>query len=268
MNLNKRFLYITILTALVIALVPINALAGSVVVGGYELIYPEDSVTCKPSDTITVKGVPQGWWVLFRFIHSDGTAFYPLGSVWVENTDGGNVSVDFPYGGLTGFFGVNIRIATKENGAPVAQIGSEKWSVTCEPPPPGKGCTLTPGYWKTHSMYGPAPYDVNWDHKDGGAAEFLGTEASYYEVLWTPPKRGNAFLILSHAFIAAELNVLNGASMPGDVQDAYDQAKVLLISYEDSMRIPKKSADRISAIQLAEILDEYNNGYIGPGHCP
>lgn len=24
------------------------------------------------------------------------------------------------------------------------------------------GCTLTQGYWKTHSRYGPAPYDTTW----------------------------------------------------------------------------------------------------------
>ena len=30
------------------------------------------------------------------------------------------------------------------------------WSFTDTP------CTLTQGYWKTHSSYGPAPYDVTW----------------------------------------------------------------------------------------------------------
>ena len=81
------------------------------------------------------------------------------------------------------------------------------------------------------------------------------------------PRGGNAYLILAHAYIAAELNVLNGASIPPDVLDAWVMAGDLLVQYESEASIPKKSDDRALAIALAEILDTYNNGYIGPGHC-
>ena len=130
-----------------------------------------------------------------------------------------------------------------------------------------EGCTLTPGYWKTHSKYGPAPYDMTWDAKSGGDASFFDTGQTYYQVLWTEPGGGNAFFILAHAYIAAEMNVLNGASIPGDVLDAWNQAGALLDAYDSSLEIPKKTADRDLAIYLAGILDDYNNGIIGPGHC-
>ena len=67
--------------------------------------------------------------------------------------------------------------------------------VTC-----ADGCTLTPGYWKTHSAEGPAPFDDTWDLL-GPAAEdttFFLSGQSYYQALWTAPN-GNAYYILAHA---------------------------------------------------------------------
>jgi hypothetical protein len=96
---------------------------------------------------------------------------------------------------------------------------------------------------------------------------FLGTGASYYAVLWTPPQGGNAFFILAHQYIAAEMNMLAGATMPSEVSDAFSAAAGLLTTYQGSMEIPKKTEDRDSAISLADTLDDYNNGLIGPGHC-
>ena len=74
---------------------------------------------------------------------------------------------------------------------------------------PDGGCTLTPGYWKTHSTYGPAPYDETWALVGEDTPFFLSGQ-SYYDVLWTSPA-GNAYYNLSFHYIAAELNDLNGA---------------------------------------------------------
>jgi hypothetical protein len=46
-----------------------------------------------------------------------------------------------------------------------------------------------------------------------------------------------------------------------------DQARALLEEYDDDLSIPKKGEARALAIQLYEVLDDYNNGLIGPGHC-
>jgi hypothetical protein len=155
-----------------------------------------------------------------------------------------------------------VSFVTNDTGA----TGSDSWTVNVNVPCAG-GCTLTQGYWKTHSKYGPAPYDDTWDLRDGGDAPFFGTGKSYYQILWTVPKGGNAYYILAHQYIAAELNQLNGADVPVEVQIAMGQAETLLIQYQDDLSIPKKGGDRELAISLYELLDAYNNGYIGPGHC-
>jgi hypothetical protein len=126
------------------------------------------------------------------------------------------------------------------------------------------GCTLTPGYWKTHSINGPAPYDDTWAQIGEDTIFFLSGK-SYYDVLWTPPK-GNAYYILAHAYIAAELNFLNGADST-DAQDAFDDATVLFQTYTPAQVANLKGAAKKTWTDLATILDDYNNGEIGPGHC-
>ena len=133
------------------------------------------------------------------------------------------------------------------------------------------GCTLTPGYWKTHSVYGPAPYDDTWMLIGEDTTFFLSGQ-SYYGVLWTAPKGGNAYYILAHAYIAAELNFLNGASVPPEVQDTFDAATALFNAYTPEYigGLKNKPGDvtlRSEFIQYAATLDWYNNGLLGPGHC-
>ena len=68
--------------------------------------------------------------------------------------------------------------------------GESSWEIIVDVPCDG-GCTLTPGYWKTHSEYGPAPYDDTWALMPAGAdTPFFGTGVSYYEMLWTEPQGG------------------------------------------------------------------------------
>lgn len=131
------------------------------------------------------------------------------------------------------------------------------------------GCTLTQGYWKTHSIYGPAskPNDT-WNLVGGPDALFFYSGQSYLEVLNTAPKKGNAYYILAHQYIAAELNFLDGAGIPTDVQTAFEEATAL---FEDSENTPYnigklKGNDplRHDFTMLAEILEAYNSG---PGHC-
>jgi hypothetical protein len=128
-------------------------------------------------------------------------------------------------------------------------------------------CTLTLGYWKNHSEYGPAPFDETWTQLPNDADTlFFDTKMTYYEILSTPPKKGNAYLILAHQYIAAELNILSGASIPSEVSEAMAAAQELLIQFQEELII-LNDPDRADALYLAETLDRYNNGYIGPGHC-
>ena len=140
-------------------------------------------------------------------------------------------------------------------------------SATCRYTEDG-GCTLTPGYWKTHSQYGPAPYDTTWA-VIGEDTTFYLSGQTYYEVLWTSPERGNAYYILAHPFIAAKLNIAKGASVPADVQTAITDATDLFNTYNPDEIGALKGRDELRAqfITLASVLDEYNNGITGPGHC-
>jgi len=124
---------------------------------------------------------------------------------------------------------------------------------------------LTPGYWKTHSEYGPAGYDETWDEigEYGEDTEFFLSEQSYIEVLWTPPRGGNAYYILAHAYIAAELNFLNGVYAPSEIRDAFDEATYLFEEYtpEEVGRWRGNQGQRQDFIELAGILDDFNNGH-------
>ena len=128
------------------------------------------------------------------------------------------------------------------------------------------GCTLTPGYWKTHSEYGPAPYDDTWALLGGPDTIFFLSGQSYFEVLWTPPQGGNAYYILAHQYIAAYLNFLNDAD-PTDAQDEFDSATALFQSYTPAYVATLKGQAKKEWVDLAAVLDYYNNGLIGPGHC-
>jgi hypothetical protein len=135
--------------------------------------------------------------------------------------------------------------------------------------PCSSGCSLTPGYWKTHSTFGPAPYDNTWESLPGGAGAdtpFFLSGSTYYRVLWTPAG-GNAYYTLARAYIAAELNRLNGADFTA-ASSAFAQATTIFQSYSPTSDVfLKRSVTRTQALALATTLDNYNNGLIGPGHC-
>ncbi len=151
---------------------------------------------------------------------------------------------------------------TNDTGA----TGSGSWTVKVSVPCSG-GCTLSQGYWKTHSKYGPAPYDETWAQIGEDTTFFLSGQ-SYYDVLWTNPKGGNAYYILAHQYIAAELNNLNEADFSA-AQAAFDAAKTLFNAYTPAQVAALKgnSAVRKQFIDLATTLENYSTGVIGPGHC-
>lgn len=136
------------------------------------------------------------------------------------------------------------------------------------PPPPCEqdmGCTLTQGYWGTHSNYGPAAYDPNWA-TIGEDTSFFLSGTTWYGAITTVPK-GNGYWILSNQYVAAILNQNNGAYVPSGVQDILDAATAWFAG-----AVPDNcSAGGSCGLQKdwAAVLDTYNNGIYpgGPGHC-
>lgn len=122
------------------------------------------------------------------------------------------------------------------------------------------GCTLTQGYWKTHHATArQKPLRKAWP---GPSETDLLCDQELLDIMNTPPE-GDGWYILAHQYIAASLNVSAGASSPADVAEALAEAGDLLESTCGGMT----DAERALAISLAETLDAYNNGEIGPGHC-
>lgn len=133
-----------------------------------------------------------------------------------------------------------------------------------------QGCTLTQGYWKTHSEFGPAPYDDTWAQLPNGASTtFFLSDQTWYQVFWTPPAGGNVYYQLAHQYMAAVLNKLNGASSTTAVDAAITSATTFFNTYTPAQAgaFAKNSAARSSALALASTLASYNEGDIGPGHC-
>jgi hypothetical protein len=162
---------------------------------------------------------------------------------------------------------------------------SADWTVDITVP--CAGCTLTQGYWKTHSELGPAPYDDAWAlldtwYYDGttwihGDSQYLksqelffsnNTTSTWFDVFWTPPA-GNAYYQLAHQYEAAVLNILNEASAPASVTSAISHAEALFEQYTpaDIAAMKGNQPVRKDFIATAGILGSYNTGTIGPGHC-
>lgn len=124
-----------------------------------------------------------------------------------------------------------------------------------------RGCTRTQGYWKTHGdMNNMKKYDKTWNPYVNKM--FFSSNMTFMQVLDEPVK-GRPYFILAHQYIAAMLNVAAGASMPSDVKAAYDAATSY---FQNTTSITSKDMkDKVTA--WASMLDDYNNGKTGPGHC-
>lgn len=196
-----------------------------------------------------------------------------------------------PDGGL----GVDVPVACGENSHPntasfatsddandTDAIGSDDWTVdvTVECI---RGCTLTQGYWKTHndSFKGGAPTDDNWElitplaelsgffTNDGSSYPVPGPNTppfTWFSVFWTAPK-GNVYYNLAHQYMAAKLNILNGAVAPANVIAAIASAEDLFDSTTPATAAGLKGAAKNTWTTLAGTLGSFNEGTIGPGHC-
>lgn len=117
-------------------------------------------------------------------------------------------------------------------------------------------CTLTQGYWKNHPEVWPV------DQLTLGTVLYTANEL--LQILGQPAQ-GNGLVFLAHQLIAVELNIESGAD-PSSVQASRDAAHALI----GNLVIPPIGGGFISPAQaspLTQILDDYNNGIIGPGHC-
>ena len=130
--------------------------------------------------------------------------------------------------------------------------------------PTAGGCTLPAEYWRTHSRDGGAPFDDTWDLLgDGAKTKFFNAPETYDQILVAGVGSG-PYYRLARAYIAAELNSINGASFPDDMARAFEEATVLFLA-ADPAQLEAAAVARFEA--LANVLDDFSAGVVGPGSC-
>ncbi len=136
------------------------------------------------------------------------------------------------------------------------------------------GCTRTIGYWKNHAGFGPQPDMVSqylpiWLGEDDGDKSIPVTSAEIaVDILkmMTYGHPSNGITKLYAQLLAAKLNFAAGASDDA-IEDIVEDADEFLSMYdwEDWGELSEEDQDMVMYWQ--GMLDDYNNGYIGPGHC-
>ena len=189
------------------------------------------------------------------------------GSINVDDTNG--MSWQFSGSGsetYTKTFTCDRDAGKHANTATIRETGqSDDASVTVTCTPPDEGCSLTQGYWKTHSKYGPAPYDSTWA-LIGEDTPFFSSGKTWYQAINQSSAGGNAYYILAHQYIAARLNIAAGTGSTSAVNAALAGATAFFGTYTPSSTL--SATVRAQAIAYAGTLADYNEGDIGPGHCP
>jgi hypothetical protein len=145
-------------------------------------------------------------------------------------------------------------------------------------------CTLTQGYWKTRHPYSPTgtPKDPDtWGQIPGGVNGTFYTceQYTWYTILTTSPKGGNAVLIAGKQYVAAYLNMLRGTLDPNtatnwnfldpEVGECFLKLQAYFTNSTIDCTIPGKGSDeRIMLVSCGRILNNFNNGlYDGAPHC-
>lgn len=122
------------------------------------------------------------------------------------------------------------------------------------PEPPGGGCTYTQGYWKTH----PEAWPVT-ELTLGGV---LYNQAELLDIFNTPVK-GDKTISLAHQLIAAKLNIANAAD-PTVLGTTVADADAWLAN---NGGVGSGEKNWNGGEGLKNMLDDFNNGIIGSGHC-
>lgn len=217
--------------------------------GEMMLTFPE-AVTLESMKVLDIDEYEDNSWI-YLYDNADNellkVKLQPLGNNSQQTANLGNTA---------GVMKIKVVLAGLDGYVGSGAIDDIMLCKTEEPPVVVTGCTRTQGYWKNHADPNKKQYDSTWD--DYLEVEFYNSGMTYLEVLKKSP-RGDAYYILAHQFIAAELNVAAGASIPEDVLAAWTAAEAYFKG--------ETSPSRSELIAWAELLDDYNNGKVGPGHC-
>lgn len=215
-------------------------------------------------------------WIEVKPYISTGSEWIKLGDVFVNYMPGEipagttqETAIVFPYSVnlpayKDGYIRNNVQLTILNHSGSLGTPKGPNPKATymgSMPPPPcqvGPGCTYTQGYWKNHPEAWPEGYSPD--------AYFFLSGQTWMQVLGTKPE-GNGYYILAHQYIAAVLNIANGASVPHGVQETINSASEWLNTNTPSDCTGPGSCGLQKT--WAGVLDSYNNGKYpgGPPHC-
>ncbi len=141
------------------------------------------------------------------------------------------------------------------------------------------GCTYTIGYWKNHDGTKKNQVDMItslieeadgtiWLGASNGAKSVAVTDASQAGNLLSMENQeaSNGIVKLYAQLLAAKLNILNGACSCA-IHNTIAAADDFLSDHSASDWSCLTMEDQQVVLDWKTILDDYNNGVIGPGHC-
>lgn len=144
---------------------------------------------------------------------------------------------------------------------------SDGTSVEIYTCPCGGGCTLTIGYWKTHAGFTGKNPDMVTDLLPQSLGSITVTSASQaVNILSFQGNASNGINKLMAQLLAAKLNIANGADGSA-VSSTIADADAFLTTHDSSSWGSLTKAQQKQVLNWMTILDNYNNGLIGPGHC-
>jgi len=124
------------------------------------------------------------------------------------------------------------------------------------------GCTLTQGGYKNHFNY----KVLNLPPPNITLGNVPYTNLQLDSVIQNNKIQGNGLLSLAHQLATAKLNIRYGASAPAGVLAAIAAADALI----GNLVVPPVGSGYLNPANtsvLTGILDDFNNGVTGPGHC-
>jgi hypothetical protein len=162
---------------------------------------------------------------------------------------------------ITGTSTINLGAGT----ATVTIVAGDNNKVTytntkASTPPTTSGCTFTKGYYKNHTEVLTAALVAKVN-----AALGTSLTADQMVAILSSPVAGNFGIQLAAQLITAELNIQSGASSTAAVNAAIAAAISDLVF--DSSGNVTLAAGVTNASDVETVLDNYNEGQIGPGHC-
>ena len=124
------------------------------------------------------------------------------------------------------------------------------------------GCTLTQGGYTNH--FNSKVLNLPAPNIQLGNRSYTNSEIN--DILQNTAVKGNGLISLANQLITAKLNIRYGASAPAEVLAAIVAADALIAN----LVVPPVGSGYLSpsiTSNLTTILDNFNNGVTGPGHC-